>query len=339
MRQVLFPARWMYQGIMGFRNWMYDRAFFKIHKVESRVISVGNVTMGGTGKTPVTLAIVAYLQKKKHSVGVISRGYKREDKGVLEVNTTSSAAQTFGDEPALIKFTHPEIPVVVGEKRILAAQSLLSSNQVDFLICDDAFQHRSLHRDLNIVLFDATEPVRNYRVLPVGRARENLIPALRRADVLVLTKANFVAKEDLQARVDWLQARSSKPIVIAEYVFKGLRNLKGEHRDSLKDSALLVSGVAKPEGVEKTIGDVAKIVKHRVFDDHHRYTDLEVETILDEASQLQARWILTTGKDAMKLAAFNRLKDRLWVVEMGIQFKGEVQALYEAIDRLAGSRP
>jgi tetraacyldisaccharide-1-P 4'-kinase len=78
-----------------------------------------------------------------------------------------------------------------------------------------------------------------------------------------------------------------------------------------------------------------KVVKHRSFDDHHRYTDLEIENILDEASQLGARWILTTGKDAMKLSAFNRLKDRLWVIEMEVQFRGEAKALYEAIDGLA----
>lgn len=325
----------MYQGVTGFRNWMYDRTLFKVHKVESRVISVGNVTMGGTGKTPVTLALVDYIQKKGKTCGVISRGYKREIKGVLEVGTNPGAAQQFGDEPALIKFTHPEIPVVVGEKRILAAQSILSSRKVDFLLCDDAFQHRSLHRDLNIVLFDATENVKNYRVVPVGRARENVGPALKRADILVLTKSNLVPKEDLDARVEWLQARSSKPLVFAEYVLKGMRNLKGEHREKLIDSVLLVTGVAKPEAVEKTLGNRVKVLKHRSFDDHHRYTDLEVENMLDEASQLGARWILTTGKDAMKLSAFNRLKDRLWVIEMDVQFTGEVKALYEAIDGLA----
>lgn len=325
----------MYQGVTGLRNWMYDRTLFKIHKVESRVISVGNVTMGGTGKTPVTLALVDYIQKKKKTCGVISRGYKREIKGVLEVGTGPGAAQEFGDEPALIKFTHPEIPVVVGEKRILAAQAILSSRKVDFLICDDAFQHRSLHRDLNVVLFDATESVKNYRVIPVGRARENVVPALKRADILVLTKSNLVSKEDLDARVEWLQARSSKPLVFAEYILKGMRNLKGEHREKLTDSVLLVTGVAKPEAVEKTLRDRVKVVKHRSFDDHHRYTDLEVENMLDEASQLGARWILTTGKDAMKLSAFNRLKERLWVIEMDVQFTGEVKALYEAIDGLA----
>jgi tetraacyldisaccharide 4'-kinase len=330
--------RWMYQSVTGVRNWMYDHRFFKIQKVEAQVISIGNLTVGGTGKTPVALAIVEHLKSRKYSCGVISRGYKRENKGVLEVDVSPGAAAKFGDEPALIKHSFPDIPVVVAEKRVLAAQAVLASQPVDFLICDDAFQHRALHRDLNLLLFDVTEPVKNYRVLPVGRARESMNPALRRADFVILTKANFVTIEELEERKAWIRSRCDKPIVLAEYVFKGLRSLTGERKDSLKDSALLVSGVAKPFAVEQTLDGKVKIVKHRKFGDHHRYTDLEVESILDEASERQARWILTTGKDAMKLSAFNRLKDRLWVIELGVELKGEVQALYEAIDRLAGPR-
>lgn len=335
MRSLLFPAAILYRGVTGTRNWMYDLRLFKAAKVEAKVISIGNLTVGGTGKTPVALAIVDMIKKRGNSCAVISRGYKREQKGVLEVDTSQSAALTFGDEPALIKHTHPDIPVVVGEKRVLAAKSVLDSRRVDFMICDDAFQHRALHRDLNILLFDATENVKNYRVLPVGMARESLVPALKRADILVLTKANMTTPEALQERIDWLSARCNKPIVLAEYVYQGLRNMGGENRDSLKDAALLVSGVAKPEAVEKTLEGKVKILNHRKFDDHHRYTDLEVETLLDEASAKGARWILTTGKDAMKLGAFARLRDRLWVIELGVQFKGEVKALNEAIDGLA----
>jgi len=338
VRQILFPVRWMYQGVTGLRNWMYDRNFFKVHKVDVPVISIGNLTVGGTGKTPVSLAIVEHLKNKKYSCGVISRGYKRDNKGVLEVDVSPGAASKFGDEPALIKSTFPDIPVVVAEKRILAAQTVLNSGPVDFLICDDAFQHRALHRDLNLLLFDVTESVKNYRVLPVGLARETMNPALRRADFLILTKANFVPAQELEERKAWLRSRCDKPVITAEYVFKGLRSNSGERKDSLKDAALLVSGVAKPEAVEQTLNGIVKIVKHRKFDDHHRYTNLEVENILDEASERQARWIVTTGKDAIKLSAFNRLKDRLWVIDLGVELKGEVQALYEAIDRLARPR-
>lgn len=328
----------MYQGITGTRNWMFDRGLFKQHTVATKVISIGNITVGGTGKTPVTLALIDYLKKKNHSVGVVSRGYKREDKGVLEVDVSPAAGQKFGDEPALIKFTHPDIPVVVGERRVLAAQSLLSSKAVDFLLCDDAFQHRALQRDLNILLFDATEPLKNYRVLPVGLARESLAPALRRTDIIILTKTNLVSDEELIERKKWILDKTHKPIVEADWVFRGLRSHSGEIKESLKDPGFLVSGVAKPATIEQTLAGKVKIVQHRKFGDHHRYTDLEVENILDEASEKQARWILTTGKDAMKLSAFNRLRERLWVIELGLELKGDVKALYEAIDGLARPR-
>lgn len=335
MRVLLFPAGILYRGVTGLRNWMYDHRLFKAVKVESKVISIGNLTVGGTGKTPVALALVDMIKARGKTCAVISRGYKREQKGVLEVDTSQSAAASFGDEPALIKHSHPDIPVVVSEKRVLAAKSILESRPVDFMICDDAFQHRSLHRDLNVLLFDATESVKNYRVLPVGLAREALVPALRRADILILTKANLVTPEQAEERVQWLEARCNRPVILAEYIYNGLRSIGGEKRDTLKDPALLVTGVAKPDAVENLAKDHVKIINHRKFADHHRYTDLEVETLLDEASSSGARWIVTTGKDAMKLGAFARLRDRLWVIELGVHFKREAKALDEALDGLA----
>ncbi|MGE0526807.1 MAG: tetraacyldisaccharide 4'-kinase [Bdellovibrionales bacterium] len=337
MREILFPARWVYQSVTGVRNWLYDHSVFKAHQVGAKVISVGNLTVGGTGKTPVTLALVEELLARDFSCGVVSRGYRREKQGVLEVDTGSRAAYTFGDEPALIKATFPEVPVLVGERRIAAAQALLASRPVDFIICDDAFQHRSLHRDLNLLLFDATESVRDYRVLPVGRARESLLPALRRADFLVFTKANLLNPEELKAVVERFRGSTGKPVLLAEYALSGFRNVKDELVQSLKDSVYLVSGIAKPRALELTLGDRVKVVKHKSFPDHHRYTDLQVETILDEASQLQARWILTTAKDSIKLKAFPRLRERLWVVELDIRFKGDVTQFHEAIDRLGRS--
>lgn len=335
MKELLFPARWLYESATSVRNWLYDRAWIKISQVDAQVISIGNLTMGGTGKTPVTLALIEHLQKKGYSVGVVSRGYRRKEKGVLNVELTAKAASMFGDEPTLIKATFPTIPVVVGARRADAAVALLAQSKVDFILCDDAFQHRSLHRDLNLLLMDATETIKNYRVLPVGRARERLIPALQRADFIILTKTNLIEASELRQLVDWVESRTKKQILRADYVVKGLRSLTGQTAKELKDSVYLVSGIARPETLERTVSQSAKVVKHRFFDDHHSYSDLEVEEILDEASRLQARWILTTAKDSMKLGAFPRLRERLWVVELGLEFKGEVDAFYEAVDRLA----
>lgn len=319
----------------GCRNWLYDHRIFRASKVEAKVISIGNLTVGGTGKTPVTLALLEGLTARGYTCGVVSRGYKRKQSGTLVVDTSPLAAHQFGDEPALIKSTFPDVPVLVGEKRAAAARELLAQKQVDMIICDDAFQHRSLHRDLNVLLIDATESQKNYRLMPVGRAREAVKPAISRADFIILTKANLVSSEQLEEIRAWIKSKGGeKPILTADYVFKGMRSLRGQVVQSFKDSAYLVSGIAKPEAFEKTVGDRVKVVKHKVFPDHHRYKDIEVEAILDDASQLQARWILTTAKDGMKLGAFHRLRERLWTVELGVKLNGDVNAFYEAVDRL-----
>ncbi len=335
LREALFPFSIAYQGATGVRNFLFDWGVRKSRKVGSPVISIGNLTVGGTGKTPVTLALVDMLKKRKLTVGVVSRGYKRGQKGVLDVDTSPRAALSFGDEPALIKMLNPDIPVVVGESRVAAAESLLEGKDVDVILCDDAFQHRSIHRDLNILLVDVTEPINNYRVLPVGRAREAMGPAMKRADFVVMTKANLVAADDFDFFKSWLEPQCKCPLLRADYVLKGYKSLNGQDVTELKESVMLVSGIAKPAALEKTLEGRVHILKHKSFPDHHRYTDLDVEILLDEASQMRARWILTTAKDAMKLGPFPRLRERLWIVDLQLKFSGDVKELNEALDRLA----
>lgn len=335
IREMLFPFSMAYQSATGLRNWMYDRGLRKTQKVKAKVISIGNLTMGGTGKTPMTLFLVEQLKKRHLTCGVVSRGYKRAESGVLVVSTDPMAAHTFGDEPALIKSTFPEMPVFVGEKRVHAAEALLGEQKVDVILCDDAFQHRSLHRDLNLLLMDVTEPIKNYRVVPLGRARESLGPALKRADIVILTKANLAAPEQFEEFKAWLQSRCEGPMVRADYVLKGFHSLLGQTSEQLNDPVILISGIAKPAALEKTLEGKVRILRHKSFPDHHRYTDLEVEIMLDEASQLQARWILTTAKDAMKLNQFRRLKERLWVADLGLKLSGDTKDLYETLDRFA----
>jgi tetraacyldisaccharide 4'-kinase len=325
----------MYQSAAGFRNWMFDHRLRRAHAVGAKVISIGNITVGGTGKTPVTLALVDLIRERGFTCGVVSRGYKRNKKGVHAVGDGPFAAYEFGDEPVLIKTAFPEVPVFVGERKVAAARKLLEATPVDFVLCDDAFQHRSLKRDLNVLLLDTTEPMRNYRVVPVGRARESLVPALKRVDYFCLTKTNLATSEQLKDLIYWLKEHSDKPVLLAAYALNGFRSMKGDLEPTLRDSGYLVSGVARPETIEKVIDGRVKIVKHKVLPDHHRYTSLEVETILDEASQLGARWIVTTAKDATKLRKFHHLAGRLWVIDLQIRFEGDTKAFHEDIDRLA----
>lgn len=335
MRQLLFPAQWLYFGVTTIRNWLYDHKIFSAKQVSARVISIGNITVGGTGKTPTVLAFIRLMKEKGYTCGVVSRGYGRAGTGLEEVILASDSAAKFGDEPTLIKSEHPDIRIVVGAERVRAAEQALQDNESQFIICDDAFQHRHLHRDLNVVLIDALEKPRDYRMLPVGRARERVRPALARADLFVITKANQVESQRRDELEQWIRSMSDRPLIYGEYELKGFRNLKGERVMSLRDKCFLVTGVAKPESVEKTVDGKAQVVGNRHFPDHHSYSNRDVEDFLDQASKLQARWILTTSKDAIKLSQFKSLSERIWIVDTEMQFKGNVQALYEAIDRLA----
>ena len=337
MRELLFPARWIFQGITGLRNWCFDHRLRRAHEVNASVISVGNLTVGGAGKTPVAVALIELLKKRGFKCGVVSRGYRRAQKGIHAVENRPNAAIEFGDEPVLIKTLFPDIPVFVGERKVQAARKLLEAQPVDFIVCDDAFQHRSLKRDLNLLLLDATEPMKNYRVMPVGRGRESILPAFKRVDYFVLTKINLVEGEQLKDLIFWLKEKSQKPVLLAAFSFNGFRSFAGEEVQALTDPVYLVTGVAKPKTVEQTISNRAKIVKHKSFEDHHRYTHLEVEAILDEASHLQARWILTTAKDATKLRQFHGLRDRLWIIDLSVKFEGDVEPFYADIDRLGSA--
>ncbi|MGE4132502.1 MAG: tetraacyldisaccharide 4'-kinase [Bdellovibrionales bacterium] len=335
IRHTLFPFQLAYYSATSLRNWAYDVGLRKAKQVEAKVISIGNLTVGGTGKTPMTIFLIDELLKRGLSAGVVSRGYGRLEKGVLEVEISPRAVERFGDEPVLIKTAHPEIPIFVGEKRSKAAESLLAHKKVDVLIGDDAFQHRALHRDLNLLLIDATEPLQNYSLLPVGRAREASRPAFSRCDFVVITKCNLVDEATLGKVKDWVEARTKKPIIQAEYILKNYRSTLGQKTNELKDKVILVSGIAKPYAFEAMLKDKLKIAKHNIYEDHHRYTDLDIEILLDSASTQGVRWIVTTAKDEVKLMHFPRLRERLWVADLSLNLKGELQELYESLDRLA----
>src|SRR5262249_5119827 len=163
----------------------------------------------------------------------------------------------------------------------------------------------------------------NYRVMPVGRGRESLIPALRRVDYFIITKTNLASSEQVEDLLHWIGNHSDKPVLQAAYGTNGFRSVNGTVEENLRDPVYLISGVARPETIERVVADRAKVLKHKVLDDHHRYTHLEVEELLDESAALGARWIVTTAKDATKLSKFHQLKNRLWVIDLKIDFKGD----------------
>lgn len=331
----------IYQGLVQFRNKLFDIGLRKIEKFNVPVISVGNITVGGTGKSPVTMALLNWALAEGLRPGVISRGYGRKSSGIKEVNLDfDNAAQEFGDEPLMIKQKFPTVPFVVGANRAAAGRLLLERYKVDFLIADDAFQHRKLGRDLDIVLIDSTNPQHLMGVLPFGRLREPL-SELCRSDFLVLTKTNLANPQDLQSlKLKISEAAPGKPIVQCRY---GLKNCY-LHSDPIinlnsslnpDDGVFIFCGLAQPDSFKKLISEKFKVLGHKYYPDHHLYSDSDLNDLIKKAQSLGAKDIITTAKDVVKIKSLIGRKVNIWVADLGIEFSENIGDLYDAIRKLA----
>lgn len=334
-RVALMPAAHLFGAAAGVRGLLYQNGILKTEKVDVPVISVGNITVGGTGKTAVVLELLHWCEQNGIPVGVVSRGYKRKSKGIAKVVIGPEAANLFGDEPTMIAQRFPHIPVYVGAHRIEAAKALLATHpQVKLILADDAFQHRALHRDLDVVLIDATEDIANYRLLPAGRAREYL-SALKRAHYVILTKTNLVSSAQREKVLEIVKAHGahSEALIECEYVVRLCEPVEGGQRAPLQasDRVFLLSGLGNPEAFRRTVASVAKVVGHSRFADHHDYTLQNIEDVLEEFAASQADFILTTEKDAVKLRQFDELHGKVKVAVLEPKLSREVQKLYDQI--------
>ena len=191
MNILLLPFSWLYAMVMVCRNLAYDRGVFVVRGPGVPVISVGNLTAGGTGKTPLTEYIVGYLRNKHVRVAVVSRGYRRKSRGVVVVSDGKSVlvdATWGGDEPVQIAAKFPGVPVVVGERRVEAARIAVHALGAEVIVLDDGFQHRGIKRDLDILVMDARKDITSERLIPAGMRREPL-NAIRRAGIVAFSRA------------------------------------------------------------------------------------------------------------------------------------------------------
>ena len=186
----LFLGSVLYRLITDIRNLLFDLSIFKIHKFNIPIISVGNITSGGTGKTPFILYLIEKLSQHRNNIVVLSRGYGRDSKGIQVVSDGDGnivGKDIGGDEPVLIATKFPKIPVLVSEKRYLGIEQAIQKFDAQLILLDDAFQHRYVKRDCNIVLVDANQPVQEDNILPLGNLREKK-SNLNRTDIIVITK-------------------------------------------------------------------------------------------------------------------------------------------------------
>ncbi len=284
-----------FAGVSQLRARMYANGMLPAEQGPVPVISVGNLTVGGTGKTPVVRWIVGLLKDEGYHPGVVLRGYG-------------------GDETLLHRRWHEDIPVVEASRRIDGVRQAAHAG-ADVVVCDDAFQHRALARDLDIVLLSA-EDTRRERLLPAGPYREPL-SALARADLVLVTEKGRSTDRGTRL-VERLGKGVGMPTVqTVSLDSSGWMRLSGVPCDAPKGPVLLVTGVASPDTVRTLV--VQELPKTQIdvvtFPDHYAYTDGDALRILERAG---SRPIVTTEKDAVKLNEYNQLEDRTWVLGLTV---------------------
>jgi tetraacyldisaccharide 4'-kinase len=306
---LLSPAGWFYGRIANLRNALYERGTFESYPLGARTISIGNITAGGTGKTPMAAYVASLLAEGGESVCILTRGYGRADpKSRVLVSDRSRVlvdARTGGDEPVeMASMLLGKAVVVADRDRVAAAKWAIKQFGITAFVLDDAFQHRRARRDIDIVCVDAMNPFGNGEVLPAGILREP-IENLARADAIVITRSNLVDDvSDLKARI--AQCAPESKIFESSNKILGLREVSafGESGQA-RTKALAFCAIGNPSNFFRQLSlDGFELVSKKPFPDHHYYSQEEVRKLERRARSAGAETMLTTAKDAVKLAGF-----------------------------------
>lgn len=342
LRAILFPlalASHPYGWAVRLRAIAYDLGAFTPKRLPCPVISVGNITMGGTGKTPLAMFLARHLVEQGIPVSVLTRGYKgRKGAGaaVTDGGTVLLSPEEAGDEPYLMANLLKDVPILVGKDRWASGQKALRDHRVRGMILDDGYQHLQLHRDLNILLIDAEIGFGDGFLLPRGILREP-ISSLRRADLVLLTKVkDFEACSALESELR--RRYPTLPIFHSRYEILGLVGPKKEWEsiDSVRGKRVVaISGIGNPHYFLSLLRrEGADVVNEISFPDHHAYTARDVEAVEGMAKEVD--WVITTEKDLVKLRRLKidalplralRIEPKIWEEK---EFLKKVMALFAA---------
>jgi tetraacyldisaccharide 4'-kinase len=330
-------AAHLYAAGVRWRLQRYRSGYYKTHRLNSPVISVGNLTVGGTGKTPCTAFIANFLQADGWRVAILSRGYKRESKGLVEVSNGQKilcdAAQA-GDEPYLLAQLCPGVRVIVHANRYEAGKWLEAKTKVDVFLLDDGYQHIQLHRDVNVLLLDGETPIGNGSLLPHGILREP-VKEIARADVVIGTRMTAGSANNIQTLLKTFSA-SNPPLFFAEHEITGFKLLNAAPplQELLHAKIAAFSGIAKPA---RFFADLQQkqlqLVHQQSFRDHHRYSVAELTAFLHQAITCQAAAIITTEKDAANIPAEVLTNTSLPIYAAQLQFRLADESAFKQLIR------
>jgi tetraacyldisaccharide 4'-kinase len=357
LKYLLLPFAEIYALITDLRNWLYDKKYFKSARFQIPVISVGNLSVGGTGKSPHIEYLISFLQSKSMKVATLSRGYGRKTREYILANSNATIDDV-GDEPLVFKKKFPEAAVAVGVDRLQTIPRIIIDNpDLDVILLDDAFQHRPVRAGLNILLTDYHNLFVSDYVLPVGRLRERR-KNYHRADIIIVTKCpDNLNEEEQQKTINLISPKSYQHVyfstVVYENVYGFFPELIKDHAINrvdqekgvytivpapvvLKENCLLVSGIARSEPLEQHLKTKFNKVYHHSYSDHHRFDDHDIEvmkTALNDIGMEQTM-LFTTEKDAMRLLPFKswfiKNKIQLYIQPIKVRFYEKDKEKFEA---------
>jgi tetraacyldisaccharide 4'-kinase len=320
-------ASLFYSGAIRARNWAFDVGAIRTHRASVPVVSVGNLTAGGTGKTPIVAAVVDWFSSHGLRPAILSRGYRPH-------------AGAANDEKLVLDQLCPGIPHVQGADRVDGARVACERHAAQILVLDDGFQHRRLARDLDLLLIDALDPWGAGHLLPRGLLREPR-SSLRRADAVILTRSDQCTAEAKLRLIDEIR-RSGCDQAPIEVVFRptGLVNSDGARAsiDSL-DAVAAFCGIGNPEGFRRTLADaeVRRVAAFRTFRDHHHYSDADLADLARWAREERASALVTTQKDLVKIPHPQLGVVPLWALTVRAEFVVGAERFSDLLQDLATS--
>jgi tetraacyldisaccharide 4'-kinase len=351
---------YLYGLVIETRLFLYARGIFRHHTLGCQVISIGNLTVGGTGKTPVVEVFARELQRRGRRVAILSRGYKKAEPAFLQRvvdacllrelrrpprvvsdgKTLLLDSAMSGDEPYMLASNLPHVAVLVDKDRVKSGRYAITRLGCDTLVLDDGFQYMGLKHRMEIVLVDQTNPFGNGHVLPRGILRER-IRNIRRADIILITKCREAGNTELKERLRALNARAE--IIECQHCVRHIRNVFTAERvdlDYLRGRGLaVVSGIAAPESFESAVVQCGgRIVTCLRFADHHRYTQQEIIDIINQAQAAEAEAIITTEKDAVRFPKLERRDIPIYFLRVDIEILSGTEDFQACIERICFRR-
>lgn len=307
LRWVLLPFSLLYGFVTGLRNLFYQYGWISSFRIPGKSIVIGNLSVGGTGKTPLVVYLVQHFLGQQIPTATLSRGYGRKTKG-LQKASQKSTAEEIGDEPLQYQSRFgDQINVFVAEKRVTGVQAIREISAASVILLDDAYQHRKVTAGLNILVTEFHRPFSTDFLLPVGRLRESKRVA-KRADIIIVSKCPPVISTEDQKRLKDQICRFGQPLFFSRIEYSNLQHISGPTPNTSK-RILLVTGIGNPTPLREHL-ELTYEVTHMKFPDHHDFTVKDIEAIHQKFNTFarEDAIIVTTEKDYMRLLKFEAIK-------------------------------